>query len=311
MRKFTAGINDDGVRLSRFCEKVCHNIPKSLLHKSFRNKRIKVNGKKQDAEYRIQQNDLIELYINDEFFTPTIGEKFVPVAYDNLDVLYEDYNILIIFKPTGLICHSDDKKQSNLVDIIQSYLFEKGDYLPDNESTFTPALCNRIDQGTEGIVLAAKNYKALAEMNEIIRENLLLKQYLCVTKTKPTDGEYHAYLTRDLTDKKVTVTSYETPISKEIITDFKVVSVKDGLCLVECSLITGRTHQIRAHLAFLGYPVIGDKKYGKPVQALDSQLLSAYKILFKSLPPESLLAYLSNKEFKCKHCSVLEFFNNL
>jgi len=313
MKSFTATKNDDGVRLSRFCEKICPAMPKSMLYKSFRNKRIKVNGKKQDADYRINCGDLIELYINDEFFEEeTEKNELAKKEYKNqLDIVFEDENLLLVYKPQGLLCHSDNKNEENLIDIITSYLENKGEYSSVNENSFTPALCNRIDQGTEGIVIAAKNYKALADMNEIIRENLLSKRYICVTN-KAVNGHFTAFLTRNKQTKKVTVTS--KPInkdSKDISTIIKIINSKNGFNLIECILITGRTHQIRAHLSYLGAGILGDKKYGIAYKGLKSQLLCAYKVVFSDIPENNVLTYLSGKEFSLENSFVQSYFDKL
>ena len=310
MKSFTATPNDDGVRLSRFCEKLCPAMPKSMLYKSFRNKRIKVNGKKQDADYRINCGDLIELYINDEFFAETsVKNETVQKKYNHqLKIVFEDENVLLLYKPQGLLCHSDNKNEDNLIDIVISYLEFKGEYLSAKENSFTPALCNRIDQGTEGIVIAAKNYRALADMNEIIREDLLEKKYLAVTN-KPVNGNYTAFLTRDKQTKKVTVTPKSiSSESKDIITVFKTLNTKNNINLIECTLITGRTHQIRAHLTYLGAGIIGDKKYGIAYKGLKSQLLCAYKVIFKDIPDKNSLSYLSDKEFELKESFVKSWF---
>ena len=195
--------------------------------------------------------------------------------------------------------------------MVISYLSFKGEYNPQTENSFTPALCNRIDQGTEGIVIAAKNYRALADMNGIIRENQLSKKYLCVT-SKAVSGKYTAFLTRDKQTKKVTVTP--KPInneSKDIITIFNTLETKNNYHLVECTLVTGRTHQIRAHLAYLGTGIIGDKKYGISIKGLQSQLLCAYKIIFDNIPAENCLNYLSNKEFSLNDSFVHQYFSKL
>ncbi len=309
MKSYIATLNDNDMRLSRFCEKVCPLMPKNLLYKSFRNKRIKVNGKKQDADYKIKTNDLIELYINDEFFTKE--NKEIKEYSNQLNIIYEDENILLVNKPQGLLCHSDNKNEDNLIDIIISYLNSKNQFSANTENTFTPALCNRIDQGTEGIVIAAKNYKALSDMNCIIRDNLISKKYICITNNA-INGEYHAYLTRNKQTKKVTVTkSAINNESKNITTIFKTLQTKRDFNLVECTLITGRTHQIRAHLSYLKSPILADRKYGAPHKVLKSQMLCAYKLSFKSIPESNILSYLSGKTFILNNSFVKDFFDQL
>ena len=309
MKSFTITQRESGLTAIKYCKKVCHNIPDSLLHKYFRKKRIKINGKRRQENTVLNSGDLIRLYINDELF----GEKPVKKAdkQAKLDIVYEDDNIIIVYKPRGLLCHSDNKNQANLIDSIITYLTDKSEYSADNVNAFTPSLCNRIDQGTEGLVIAAKNYIALAEMNNVIKSRILEKKYLCVTQGKIKDGIYSAFLTRDKLSKKVTVSPAPSVDSKEIITGFETIDVKGGYSLVECSLITGRTHQIRAHMAFLGSPISGDRKYGKAENGLKSQLLCAYKLSFGQIPPEYTVSYLSGKEFNLKDNSVKKFFDNL
>lgn len=313
MRSFTAGKNEDGLRLWRFCEKMCPLMPKGLLHKAFRNKRVKINGRKRREDYRLVPGDKIELYINDEFF-PEENSASRPREnrdFSALDIVYEDDNILIANKPFGLLCHSDSKNQPNLIDMITAYLQNKGEYNPREENTFAPALCNRIDQGTGGMVIAAKNRAALVDINRVIKAGKAEKTYLCVTENPVARGRYTAYLKRDTTAKKVTVSSSPAAEAKEIVTEFKTLESRNGYSLVECHLITGRTHQIRAHLAFLGCAILGDKKYGKPFKGLDSQMLCACKLKFKDIDPSMSVSYLSNREFCLKNNPVKEFFNRL
>ena len=187
MKQYTATANDEGVRLSRFVQSVTRDLPTSLLYKSFRNKRIKVNGKKGAPEDRIQAGDLIELYINDEFFPPEGAKpaaKKPPKKQQNqpkVTVIYEDENIAVLYKPTHLLCHSDRTGDANLVDAFTQYLAQKGEYDPSGENRFKPGICNRLDRGTEGLVIAAKSYAALRDMNEIIRTDLLKKEYYTIT----------------------------------------------------------------------------------------------------------------------------------
>ena len=171
MKSFTAVKNDEGVRLLRFVEKQCPNMPKGLIRKAFRNKRIKINGKKQREDYRIMCGDLIEMYINDEFFPARAETEQFEKPEIKLDIIYEDDNIILINKPAGLLCHSDNKNEPNVVDWLKGYLTEKGEYRPETENTFSPSLCNRIDQGTEGIIIAAKKYRSALEFSKEPPEN--------------------------------------------------------------------------------------------------------------------------------------------
>ena len=212
MKSFTAGKNEDGARLSRFVENVTSGMPKSLLYKAFRNKRIKVNGKKGAPDTRLCPGDLVELYINDEFFSaapPTAR----PLPYKKrppLRMVYEDENIAALYKPAHLLCHSDRTGDVSLVELFTDYLAQKGEYDAAAEAAFSPALCNRIDRGTEGLVLAAKNYAALRDMNELIRRDLLQKEYYCITAGVPPKGRHTAYLRHFEKNNKVTKRSLPT-----------------------------------------------------------------------------------------------------
>ena len=309
MKRFEATKNEDGQRLSRFCEKVCPTMPKGELYKAFRNRRIKVNGKRRQPEYKICEGDILELYINDEYFSQKPAKKAAKTV--KVNILYEDENIIIAVKPFGLLCHSDNKNEANLLDSIIEYLKENKAFIPDKENNFTPALCNRLDQGTEGLIIAAKNYVALREMNKLIADDQLIKNYLMLTRYDVKDGIFDAFHQRILSKKKVYISAYEKEGYSPIRTGFKVLSSKDGLELVECTLFTGRTHQIRAHAAFLGWPILGDRKYNKDPsdpKEVKSQMLCAYKITFKDIDNENPLSYLSGRIFEYTDNNVMKYF---
>ena len=319
MKQFTATANDEGVRLSRFVESVTRDMPRSLLYKSFRNKRIKVNGKRGEADTRLSSGDVIELYINDEFFPekPVVPAKKPPRRQPPVKVIYQDENIAVLYKPAHLLCHSDRTGDANLVDAFTQYLTQKGEYDPHGENRFKPGICNRLDRGTEGLVIAAKNYAALRDMNEIIRTDLLKKEYYTITVGIPQSGRFTAWWEHDEKNNKVSIHAHQSQDErrKQIITDVDVLRTAGPFALCKIGLVTGRTHQIRAHLAYLGKPVLGDIKYGNRKMnertGTKTQALCAVRISFLDVPEENTLHYLSGKVIKLKDPQILQQFDAL
>ena len=317
MKSFTAGPNENGVRLSRFVEGVTKDMPRSMMYKAFRNKRIKVNGKRAEPDTRLSAGDLIELYINDEFFPvgkPT-AKTAKPRRQPPVTVVYEDENFAVLYKPAHLLCHSDRTGDANLVDAFASYLEAKGEYDPHAEKRFAPALCNRLDRGTEGLVLAAKSYAALRDLNAIIRDDMMKKEYLTITVGAPPQGRFVAWLQHSEKNNKVRIHARESEGYKQIITEVTVIRQAGPFALCRIGLITGRTHQIRAHLAYLGKPVLGDIKYGNRKMnertGTRTQALCAVRISFLDIPEENTLHYLTGKVIKLKDPQIIKQFDAL
>lgn len=286
MKSYTIKSNDENQRLDKFLQKAIPKLTQTLLYKYIRIKRIKVNGKKSEISYRLALGDLVECYINDEFFEES-GKKDFLVVSPHIDIVYEDDNIILVNKKVGLVVHEDNENSvDTLINRVLHYLYVNGKYDPDEESSFIPALCNRIDRNTSGIVIVAKNAPTLRFMNQLIKERAIKKFYLCVlagNDLKPADTLTH-YHYKDEVKNQVYV--YGTPQrnTKTMITKYRVLTKTANASLVEVELITGRTHQIRAHFAHIGYPIIGDGKYGNgeinKKYGLIHQALCSYKLIF-------------------------------
>lgn len=304
MREFVIKKNDAGQRLDKFISKAVPAMPQSMMYKCIRLKKIKVNMKRAEPDMKLSEGDIVRFFVRDEFFGSPVNDKTaLSNIKPNLDIVFEDENIMILNKRPGVLVHSDEVGNENtLITHVIAYLSQKGEYNPDEEQSFRPALCNRIDRNTGGLVIAAKNAEALREMNELIKLGKVHKKYLCAVHgtPKPEKGRLHGWLIKDAKSNMVTVTDKKRDGAKECITDYRVISSKGGSSLVEVDLITGRTHQIRAQFAKAGHSLLGDGKYG--VNRADRekgykyQALYAYRLSFEV--EGGLLSYLDGKEFR-------------
>lgn len=298
MRQLIVGPNDSGQRIDKFMGKRFRNMPSALIYKFIRKKCVSVNRKKVKENYILQEGDVLSFFISDEFFgEPTKTEPFRTLTPE-LTIAYEDENILIVDKPAGMIAHADENETYHtLINHIQAYLFRKGEYRPEQENCFAPALCNRIDRNTQGLVIAAKHARALAEMNEMIRQRRIEKKYLAVAHGlfPGKTGELRSRLEKDSKTNTVYTT---TKYGKEAITRYTVLRVnrERNLTLLEIQLLTGRTHQIRVQFADAGHPLLGDGKYAvnkaDRAAGYTHQALCSYSLRF--LPDEQFpfLQYL-------------------
>ena len=314
MREFTIGKNDAGQRLDRFVAKNLPLLPPALLQKYIRLKRIKVNGKGSKRDVRLETDDILQLYINDEFFDkPNEENLFLTVFKPQLNIVYEDDNLLLVDKRPGLSVHADEAEKVNtLINHIQAYLYQKREWNPKWENAFAPALCNRIDRNTGGIVIAAKNAEALRIINEKIRAHELEKSYLCITVGRPKrpEGKIEGFLLKDEAKKEVRFFHKPVPGGKTAVTLYKTLESRNGLSLVECRLLTGRTHQIRVSMAEIGCPLLGDGKYGKGNVNRryheTRQALYSYKLRFDFPTDAGTLNYLKDKEFTVENVPFRE-----
>ena len=321
MREFTINENDKGQRLDKFIQKTIKGIPASLMYKSIRTKKIKVNRKRAELNQILALGDTVQMFLSEDLFSDKITKDELLSVAPRLNIVYEDENLLICDKAPGILVHTGDgdgkesgkgtaNERNTLIYHIQAYLAKKGEYDPSMENSFAPALCNRIDRNTGGMVISAKNAQALRDVNERIKNNQITKLYLCAVhgKTPRKSDTLCDFLIKDSKNNKVKVLKNKTEGAKEIITKYKALSYNSEaqISLVEIELVTGRTHQIRAHMASIGNPLLGDGKYGREDtingRQYKHQALYSYKLIFGTATDS--LSYLNGKALSVPFDSI-------
>lgn len=313
MKEFIIRENDADQRVDKFILKAMKTMPKSLMYKYIRNKKIKVNRKRCEISQRLQVGDTVQCYIPEEFYTDVKDLHFLQVSVE-LDVRYEDANIVILNKPKGLRAHSDTQEiQDNLVDRLLHYLYNKGEYDPSQEQSFTPALCHRIDRNTQGLVIAAKTAKALRCMNTRIAQREVEKRYVCIVEGHMEQTQAHVVLYHQKQEGNIARISEEPKEGyQRMESSYHVLRQSSDYALVEVQLHTGKSHQIRAMMAWLHHPLLGDVKYGAhKTRQKDYQALCAYYLAFHFRTADGCLDELNGSVFQLEQCDVIRHYERL
>lgn len=303
MQEIQIAANEAGQRLDKLLAKYLSEAPKSFLYKMLRKKNIVLNGKKASGNEKLVAGDSVKLFLSDETIQKFSKEITVCKSNTKLDILYEDDDILLVNKPAGMLSQKAEAKDISLVEHLISYLLESGQLTRENLKSFKPSICNRLDRNTSGLVVCGKSLKGLQTMGQLFKERKLKKYYRCIVAGNVTEKQYvKGYLIKDEKKNQVTVSDTYFPESQEIETEYRPIQQLKQGTLLEVYLITGKTHQIRAHLASQGHAVIGDYKYGsreindryKKEYQLSHQLLHAYRL---EVPKTKELPQLSEKMF--------------
>ena len=305
MREFIISASDDGRKLEKWLIREMPVVGMGMRQKFFRNKCFKVNGKHVKGDFILSRGDVLQAYVNDDCFEkPRRADPFLSKIKPSLNIIHEDENILLVDKRPGLMAHPDaNEKVNTLLTHAQAYLYQKGEYDSSDKNAFAPALCNRIDRFTGGIVIIAKNRGAMQILNRKIRDREIEKYYYCITlgSFSRREGMLDNYIVKAPDAKKVSVSKTMCEHGQHAQTGYRVLCQKNGLSLVECELFTGRTHQIRAQMAHAGHPLLGDSQYGdrrrNEKYGRNFQALYAYKLRFAFETDAGCLNELNGREF--------------
>lgn len=306
MKELTISKNEAGQRLDKYLHKRLPNVGSSFLHKMLRKKNIILNGKKADGSEKLAVADTVQIYFSDETYEKFAGtaeaKNTIDVPADALDIIYEDEDILLINKPAGMLSQKAKPEDISANEYLTAYLLASGQLKESELATFRPAVCNRLDRNTSGILTAGKSMKGLQELSAMLKERTVQKYYRClVAGIIDREAKISGWLYKNEESNQVQILTHERQGAKYIETAYKPLEVKGNVTLLEVHLITGRSHQIRAHLASIGHPIIGDGKYGdektnaryRKQYGIKSQMLHAYRMEFADgrqfvaeLPPE-------------------------